>query len=621
MSISSKVVNPQAAVLIWNYSDRISANGASDPHKIDKILISSTSLMSISTSKQKASPAGQFELRLAPTYNWVGTITPGSWCVILMSQNKRIPNIDENNPGFADKELVKMLGRIDSVRTVIDVDQSSGARKTVYVITGQDWGSVFDTTLYVDPILRNNLLDKDGAIGHSARLAFDNFLVDWFKSEVKIPSSTQTVHAIKKLWGSPLTSLSGAINSLLGSATSPIKLSELPMFSTSAQFKLPNEVSEYFGFGTSFEKAVNFAQLIEIYAGKLKGYDKYGGDNEESRGIPNPISFYGANTFWQLLVDNCNPVINELVTDMRWEGDSAKLALYSRLKPFINRNNFDGSTQPEVSKNISKFKNIRRTLIAKEDVISINAGTNWRDKINFVEIRTAPSLVQETYESQIKLEAQVVDREACEREGFKPLIVTATYLPISAGAAGAVSPLSAMQWKYLLKEWHFNTHIMLNGAVSFIGQNQYIAVGDNIMIDASILGDSSINSFQANAKGGAFLLAHVESVSHNFQIDPENGARTFTTTVQFVRGIISDKDGNMLGVVGGAAGMLSGLGSAAMGAAAKSLGFGGGGTKGDPIDGALDSDAVSLPPSNEKNKNVLGSSTAMDPNKDKSRGN
>ena len=33
-----------------------------------------------------------------------------------------------------------------------------------------------------------------------------------------------------------------------------------------------------------------------------------------------------------------------------------------------------------------------------------------------------------------------------------------------------------------------------------------------------------------------YVLAHVESVSHNFVIG-EDGARTYTTTIQFVRGI------------------------------------------------------------------------------------
>lgn len=616
MGITSKVINPQATVLIWNYSDRINANGAQDPHEIENVIVNSASLLSISTSKQKASPAGQFEFRLAPTFNWVGRITPGSWCVILMSQNKRIPELSTNKPGTADEDLVKMLGRIDSVRAVVDVDQSTGARKTTYVITGQDWGSVFDTTLYIDPILRNNMFDRDGAIGQAARVAFDSFLTEWFKSTVKIPSSTQTIHAIIKLWGSPLASTGGAIDSLVGSATNPIKVSSPPMFSSTAQFKLPTPVAEYFQFGDYGEKSVHFKDVIKVHAGKLSALDQYSGDSEESFGIPNPISFYGANTFWQLLVENSNPVVNELVTDMRWSNKKAELALYSRARPFINRNKFEGSGQPIVAKSTSKFKNVKRTLIPKEDIISINAGTNWRDKINFVEIRTAPSLVQETYESQIKLDSQVVDRVACEREGFKPLIAVATYLPFSTGAAGVISPLNAMEWKFLLKEWHFNTHLMLNGAVSFIGQNQYIAVGENIMIDASILGDSSINSFQASSKSGAFLLAHIESVSHTFQVEPEGGARTFVTTVQFVRGIISDKDGNMIGVAGGAASATLGADKSFISGA---LSIDGG--PDDPIDGALDVDAKSLSSSNEKNKNVLGSSTQMDPDKNKLKGN
>lgn len=620
MSITSTVINPQAAVLVWNYTDRINASGAQNPHSVeDNVIISSASLISISTSKQKSSPAGQFEINLAPTYNWVGRITPGSWCVILMSQNKRIPELSSNKPGKADQELVKMLGRIESVRAVVDVDQSSGARRTRYVMTGQDWGSVFDTTLYIDPIMRNDMLDKDGAIGHNARLLFNDILLEWFNNEIKIPSSTQTVKAVIRLWGAPLGNLGAALDSLMDSSGSPIKLTTLPTFSSSAQFKLPKQVAEYFGDG--LQTSTEFAQLINVYAGKLSDYDEYSGDNFESYGIADPISFYGANTFWQLLTSNCNHVINELVTDMRWEKGSAKLALYSRVRPFINRKGFEGASQPEVSKNISKFKNVKRAVIPKQDVISINAGTNWRDKVNFIEVRTAPSLIQENYESQIKLMSQTVDRLACEREGFRPLIVTATYLPYSSGAAGVVSPLNATQWKYLLREWHFNTHIMLNGAVSFIGQNQYIAVGDNIMIDASILGDSSINSFQASNKGGAFLLAHIESINNTFSVDPETGARSFVTNVQFVRGIISDKDGNMLGVVGGG-GPLAAAGIDFAAAALSSfVADAGGDGPSDPIDGALDKGSKTMPLSNEKNKNVFGSSTVMDPDKDKLKGN
>src|SRR5690606_13275780 len=95
------------------------------------------------------------------------------------------------------------------------------------------------------------------------------------------------------------------------------------------------------------------------------------------------------------------------------------------------------------------------------------------------------------------------------------------------------------------------------------GLSDYIQVGDNIMMEASVLG-APFNKAQVsgNTGGGmlqattppqptAFLLAHVEQIEHNFEIDQETGARSFITTVRFVRGIITDNNGNLLGESGG----------------------------------------------------------------------
>ena len=32
--------------------------------------------------------------------------------------------------------------------------------------------------------------------------------------------------------------------------------------------------------------------------------------------------------------------------------------------------------------------------------------------------------------------------------------------------------IDIIQWKYIFKEWFFDTHKMLNGAVSFMGQDK-----------------------------------------------------------------------------------------------------------------------------------------------------
>src|SRR5271169_1522042 len=82
---------PHAAVLIWNYEDRLGAEDSPDAIEVNTVigpvLISTVSLMSISTKKSKGEPVGRFEINLAPTKNWVSDLTSGSWMVIMMSQN------------------------------------------------------------------------------------------------------------------------------------------------------------------------------------------------------------------------------------------------------------------------------------------------------------------------------------------------------------------------------------------------------------------------------------------------------------------------------------------------------------------------------------------------------
>lgn len=597
MAHKVKLVTPHAAVIVWNYADRISAHGAENPDEIERVIINTTDLISISTSKRKSNPAGSFEFRLAPTNNWVSTITPGSWCVLLMSQSKPIPTITPDNLGTADPELVKMLGRIDSVRLVVGVNPETGARMTQYVITGQDWCSVFDTKLYIDPIVRNNNFDKLTAIGHAARLTFDNFILEWSDDKhPTLPTSSQVISAMIDLWGAPITDISSSVSSALLSGANPIQLDNNIIFSSEAQFKLPTSVAQYMGLGGLLGGvtggSVNFSKIIARYDGILTGYDTYSGDNEESNGFPDPSSMYKVNTFWQILTDNSNPLINELVTDIRWEDGKANLALYKRIKPFINRSAFDGSDQPEVKKNLSKFSNIRRVVIPLEDVIDINAGTNWRDKFNFIEIRPQPQLNVLNFDSTVKLDSQIVDRKAYEREGFKPLIQTAYYMPFSGGEP---APLAALQWKYLMKEWYFNTHLMLNGSVNIVGQNTYIQVGDNIMIDASVLGPNNMNSLQ---DGPGFLLAHVEAINHTFT-DVGNGTRSFVTNIQFVRGVITREDGTIFGSAGSG---ISGIG--AFNLPMLSI-------DGDPMDAAIDRNAKDMKQSS--NPRTIKSSSTNDP--------
>lgn len=649
-----RLTNPQGAVIIWNYKERITADTASEPHAVEEVIIGTNEVRGMRTSKSKAQPAGTFEFMLAPTQNWVANITPGSWCAILMSrdvipefEDNPIPLIGSGGPGEADQRTLKMFGRIKSVRLAVTVNQQTGARATQYIVTGEDWGTVFNSKIYIDFVLRNTF-DKMSAVGQAGRVGIENLTTDYLDSEVKLPSSSTMVSNIRKLWGDQggLTAIVSTFQNALGGVTNdpespspivPPPIPELPTIASASQYRIPDDVAKFMQFGSFIGASVNFAELIEHVDGVLEGYDTYGGDNDDARGFYAVDKMYGTNTFWQLLTEHSNPAINELVAETRWQGGKPSLALYKRARPFLNRDQFDGSDSSEVVKNKSFFKDVRRVYVPKKDVLSINAGTNLAEKINFVEVLPAPSFIKGNHDVFSKISSQTGDKFAHERNGFNPLIVRPTMIPYNGDN---VKIVESTQWKYLLREWHFGKDTMLDGSVSFIGLNEHIGVGDNIMIDASVLGPA-FNSVQASAVsqdnateidpdqedqsavgdlfntiGGLFgtsstppdvganpgsrnfILAHVEHVENTFEV-LDSGARSFVTTVRFVRGVITDSNGELTS--GGAFGPFS------IGGAFASFG----GSK--PRSTALDKDVTDMSPEERAARNVTSTKDDGDP--------
>ncbi|NDE91635.1 MAG: hypothetical protein EB059_10985 [Alphaproteobacteria bacterium] len=75
------------------------------------------------------------------------------------------------------------------------------------------------------------------------------------------------------------------------------------------------------------------------------------------------------------------------------------------------------------------------------------------------------------------------------------------------------------------------------------GVDEYIAVGNNIMFDASLVNETINISFnQLQEKKHGMILAHIENVSHSFSVS-EDGARSYTTVIDFVRGLLVTDNG------------------------------------------------------------------------------
>lgn len=500
-----KTRTPTAGVVIYSYNDR----GGSKYPIIDtsvETMYLTKSIISIKTSKRKSNPSGNFEITLAPTRNWIAAISPGSWLEIHMSSDK----MSDEDLKKSDFRTLKMIGCVDSVRMSVQVEPESGSRMTVYSIIGRDWGCVFESYIYIDPTAQSY---EDSAL----QQALKPF---WGGLSFGELSTTQMARNFIKAWGTTMALT-------IGSGTSLGKDLKLDKLKSSAVYSIPQPLASKLNL---FPASTNVSQLLKIKSGYLSDYDNYQ-DYNESYGLLNTQSLIGVSSFWQLLSEHTNLILNELIADLRWESDKPDLTLYKRIKPFTLNNPYLSGKNQNL---LSYFFNVKRLDILKEDVINLNIGNNTQDIINFIEVLPDTSI--HSYDSQVdassilidaKTRNHIINEELIARHGVKPILYTTNFYP-QARAYGSIR-----EWLPILGHWYFDSHKMLNGVVTIIGQDGYIGVGDNISLDAKILGDTS---YVVNA---AKLLAQVESVDHTFTF-LENGSRRFITSISFTRGVMTD---------------------------------------------------------------------------------
>lgn len=578
------VNQPHACVKIWNFNDRIAAgtpnqNFSGTDNEITQInetILNTVSCISIRTSKSKSQPAGSFEVVLAPTFDWLSRVTAGSWCVIMMSLNP----ISQTQLDNADPNYVRMIGKIESVRTDVIVDDE-GARHTRYIVTGTDWGHIFNNVIYIDNLIAGP--NDPQSLGNTAAVNLQRQLF----ANGNEPISFKVADNLASLLG-----LFGSSTSLAATGKEINRLTEA-MY----DFIVPTEMIRFFGFidadGNVDKKTTKLSDVIGIQTGKLTGYDTYAESND-AYGFIDPFSVQGTNSFWQLLLDNNNPALNELYNEIDWTMDNTgktvgpALTIFSRIKPF----SFNPNAAPLSLR--SPFTNVKLHRINNLLVTNITASTNWRDKYNFVEIRPQFSDFK-ILGSWFYQKTQGFDQKAFNREGFRPMIVGTKQFPVDPTTTQSEPAFDAdilANWITLLKEWYFDTHRLLNGTLTIKNQSEYIGVGNNILFDAGLISptanlsnSSAINVTKGNTN---FILAHVENVENQFTVDDE-GTRSYTTVVEFVRGIVVNDNGpNTPPTVVG--------------------------------NGSLDQFASSQVTSAYKNKNVLAFSDQADPDPQKAKG-
>lgn len=587
--MTNQIITPHAAMITWNYIDRIDGEaGVHDANSTEPLIINTYSLVSIQTQKTKSATTGNFVVTLAPSKNWVNTLTPGSWCCIMMSRTQ----IEPRHLDKADTRMVKFFGRIESARIQVNVDPNTGARRTLYIVSGSSWGSVFNTNLYIEPALRYH--KEQSGFGVAKTLGLSENIVDLLEQK-KFPNTDALVSGFLGLWTkADISQFKNEVPSIV--------------IKSDSAWTVPDKVRDFFDFKDENDSSsTEVGAIIKRRFGKLIDTDEYK-SVDDSFGVPDMQSIFGTHTLWQVLVAHSNTILNEMFCDLHVDNNRFQLALYKRIRPFVIRDSFDGQDAVESltdgSSIISKFMNVKVNEIPKEDILSVEAGTNWRDKFNFIEVNASHGLgaTWQDVSNATKLDSQIFDEVAFKREGLRPIIEKTKFYP--KGKNGEVLINKTTNWKFLLKQWYFDTHRMLNGTITFIGQNSYIEVGQNIRFKSDTLWPSQNfnTSNRRNPNSANYITAHVESVAHSFTVDPNTGARHFVTTIQFVRGVLTNKNSKPIQET------LLGVNTPQVDSDFTTPSL-------------IDVDATDATPSADKNKrNVFGTSTSNDPDPQKVRG-
>lgn len=519
-------VSPSAKVIIYNYKDRGGDKPPSPLLSVHEIDVSED-VVAINTQKSKSEPSGSFMIQLAPTHNWVNVITPNSWLVIAISRNP----IEELN-----YKTIKMIGRVDTIRTQSSIDQT-GTVRTSYMVAGRDWGQIFEGYVNIDPAF----VGQSTGLAAIFKMSFGIELKD-FNSKKFSTNTDELMNFCLNLFnlGGNERELSSRGFSVQGGA----------LFNSSG-FEIPYKLASVIGnnYGTSM------ASLIKLKTGILTGEDKYK-EEVESLGILNVQALLGYNTLWSIINAHANLTINEVFTELSEESGTLTPTLYKRVKPFYLKKEGELIPPPflTIPGNIkSEFINLKSYPINSTDIITIDLGTNGRDIVNFIELSVSVSTsitdkYQAPLDSLIKgnnTTFQLSDQISIARDGLRPLKLTTSFFPPNV-LTNNVDYTRAKQWLPVLRNWYFNTHMMFNGTVSIIGMNEYIPVGSNIRIQYRPL----FNGVRINSSSDTFITAHVESVSHRFLVE-RDGTNKFLTTITFSRGIsttLDEKDNSSFGI-------------------------------------------------------------------------
>jgi len=474
--------------------------------------------VSVSDSKSVLTPSMTATL-VVTDVNYETELSPGDFVFVNMlnweTAARRVANqARAQQPINGIHDGFKGFFKVQSVRKTLEVDPNSGTKRLVIKITGFAF-TEFNNSIYFNPALINDTTDQN------LQLYLTNIKNNW--------NQLQTEKGLSDIQGIVQFLISSFVGS--GFPDNNRKTNTVSPISPNTHFLMPNGVGNLLGINYLVEAAedvYNYMFGIQEYAATAQnlaqGMNPLGvlpTSESNSRYIilPNHVAgtsytkpeYWNQVKAWSILNQFTNAPLNELYTCFRVSPDNSVMpTMVFRQIPFTNDDFQTGKGFP-----VTRFMNVPRWNVSPALAFSFDLGRDEALRLNFMQYYGIPvNSPNSSMAISIETSKQnyVYDVDDVIRNGLRPSVITSDFDYLLKDGT-----YKAPGWAKIMGDALIGGHLKMSGTINFVGIPEPIAVGDNLQFDG--------------------VVYHIEQISHNAAINPQNGKKMFRTTVVLSNGL------------------------------------------------------------------------------------
>jgi len=481
----------------------------------------------VQVNKTIDNPSGTFRITMLATKNWKMLLSPGDWVAIYMSS--AYDNFDYDSP---DSKNMVMFGSIDRVTKTKQRDEETDKVLVRYIVTGRDFGRVFeDTDIWFNPhtnptALIDLTLTVAGMKFTGSPSEMMDSILDTFFGKAGGGASVfgtvpvKTTFGIKNIANTEIELKQGYIPeevTLPFSASGAISLPRFELGGSGAIKSVPiNSLIE-----REFYIQSSFLSIPMKSATSLPGY--------KSRAMLSASNSPG--NVWGLMKRESNALVNDLYCELiRDEDGNCKPTVI--LAPHPNSNFFEDGPG-ELNDAFYKLGDLEQIEVGSSQIKYEDLGRDGNSKVNMVWLSSRESTSATTnkiaYLGQNAVDGiglPMFQSESIKRHGLK--IYDQVLEFCFSNALGKVDATAGGLYRSFINQiydLHVYNHLYETGSVVSTGNNK-ARIGATLRIkDESQTGSFELLGFKGDMPMSKFVptdtsqdrIYYIEGYSHNWK--------------------------------------------------------------------------------------------------------